>query len=273
MKLKKLTSAVAVSLMLASGAALAEPFYINVNNFDTSPAAGTDGVTADIYQLAVDFNATSTFTDDDGTAGLSVGDSVTDSGFGTVSNYLNSSGTAITGTENNEGVGGSHSLIFEYDDLAGTIAIIDTTANPDGILASYTSGTIHVYNDDNFDGDSTGEQEVLTLEVFSSAGTVGNAIIFATVSFADPGTWFFASDDADWSSLVVAINMRLDTNVDPTTDPVLIGQDGNGNDVYERTGTYNGSVEFSRVPEPDVLALLGIGLVGLGIGRRMKKST
>lgn len=272
MKLKKLTGALATSLLLASGSALAEPFYINVNNFDTTPLGGTDGVTANIFELSVDFFSTSTYTDDDGNAGITVGDSVNDVGSGTVSAYLNSGGSAIVGGEGNEGVGVTHSLRFDYNNLAGTIGAIDNLASPIGILANFTSGTINVYNDNNADGDNTdaGEGQILTLNVFASAGTIGNAIIFATVANPQAGTWFFA-DGTDWSNLVVAINMRLDTNVDPQSEPVFAGV-VNGFDTYSRGSNLNGSVSFNRVPEPGVLALLGIGLVGIGLGRRAKKA-
>jgi hypothetical protein len=273
MKPNKFLVALAASSMFASGAAMAEPFYINVNNFDTTPAFDinvpgfppTDGLTSLIYQLGVNWTATSLFTDDDGVAGITVGDSVLDSGFGTVSSYLDSNANAIGGVENNEGVGVFHQLRFSYDDLIGTVAFNDGAG---GILAQYTSGTINVYNDNNVDGDTTdvGEKLLMSLNVFTSGGTVGNVIIYATVGFVDPGSFFFPVAQ-DWSSLTVAINARIDSNI----DPLLPTQIGNTNQ-YIRTSTLDGSVSFNRVPEPGVLALLGIGLIGLGAARRAKKA-
>jgi hypothetical protein len=274
MKLNKFAAVLAASSMFASGAAMAEPFYINVNNFDTSPAIDvdllpavvpTDGLTSLIYQLGVNWTATSLLTDDDGDAGITVGDSVLDTGFGTVSSYLDSDANAISGSENNEGVGVFHQLRFSYNDLIGSVAFNDGAG---GILAQYTSGTINVYNDNNVDGDTTdvGEKLLMSLNVFTSGGTVGNVIIYATVGFVDPGSFFFPVAE-DWSSLTVAINARIDSNI----DPLLPTQIGNTNQ-YTRTSTLDGSVAFNRVPEPGVLALLGIGLIGLGAARRAKKA-
>ena len=264
MKFKKLLGAVAAAAALASGSAFATPFTINVNAFDTTPLGFTDGITGQVHQLGLNWQATSIFTDDNGVAGLNVGDSVLDTGFGAVNTYLGAGAQPVAGGfEGNEGVGGSHLLRFSYSDLMGKIAFNDGLGN---ILANYTSGTINIFNDNNVDGDTTdvGEGLLMRLDVFNSTGTVGNVIIFAKVGFVDPGVFFFNGVN-DWADSTVAINARIDSNIDALV-PTQIGQ----SNQFTRTSTLDGSASFD-VPEPGMLALLGLGLVGIGFARRNKK--
>lgn len=260
MKFKTILGALAVSSVMASGSALATPFTINVNAFDPTPiGGGTDGVTGLIHELGLNWSATSVFTDDNGVAGINIGDSVLDTGFGSINTYLGAGAQALTGREANEGVGVSHLMTFDYNNLVGTVAATD---GGNGILANYTSGRINVYYNDLDNPLVNGV--AMTLDVFNSTGTIGNLILFSKVTYVNPNTFFF-NGVTDWNDLTVAITSRLDFNLDP--EPLT--QIGNTNQ-YTRTATLDGSASFN-VPEPGVLALMGLGLVGIGFSRRNKK--
>jgi hypothetical protein len=259
---KKLAGAMAISMAFASGAAFASPFYQNVNAWDTSPVtnppAATDGKTGIMDEMQVNWKATSVYTDTNGSGGVNVGDAVVDSGAGTVGGYL-LGGINLLGFEATEGLGLYHSLNFDYSNMTGNVVMMLSASQ---ILAHYTSGTIDLWGDKDADGGK--DIKLLTLNVFNSDGTIGNFNIYSTVAYAAPGVWFFPPA-TDWSTSVVTINSRIDTNLDKGGVPAL-QPDG----TYMRTSLLNGSVEF--VPEPASIALMGLGLLGLGLSRRNKKA-
>ncbi len=257
MNFRKMVSAAVIAGAFASSAAMATPFVIKADNF--RPAIGTDGLTALIEQLGVNWRATSTFTDNNGVAGINFGDSVLDTGVGSVNAYLGAGG-ALQTAETNEGLNFNHSINFSYSDLMGTVAFNDGAG---GILANYTSGNISIFLNNN------PANELMRLSVTGSAGTVGNLLLFATVEDVIDDTFFFNGTD-DWAGLEVVINSRIDFNLDPVA-PRAAGQNELGQNLFQRTSTLDGSVAFD-VPEPGILALLGLGLAGLGFSRRAKKS-
>jgi len=260
--MKRSTIILALGLGLAgSGSAMAEQFYNCVGgDFNGDGNACTQNVD----QYGISWNASSTYTDSNNNGVVDVGETVVDSGSGGVDSLLLGGVplTEISGGDT-ENYGTNWGLTFSYNDLTGTVAYTDGGS---GILASYTSGTINVYYSDTLGATNV---LALTIDISSSTGTIGNFLLYGDVTYAASNLFYFA-DNSEWSSLLgapVTIAARIDTNVDTNVVPSPCGTGF----LCRNDVTLNGSVEFARVPEPGTVALLGMGLLGLGLSRRRTK--
>ena len=263
MKFKKLFSALAVASAFVAGGAQAAPITVNVGTFDPTPAAGTNGITA-LANLGLNWIATSNYTDTNGSGTLNAGDLVTDSGAGSVSYLSPVTNAALFGAEANEGNGFTHNMLFDYSNLAGVVAVNDGAG---GIGAFYNSGTINVWGDHDVDGIK--DTLLMTLGVIGSSGTVGNFSLYTKVLTAADDVFFY-NGVTDFADMLLALNVIVG-EADFNVDPLIPTAAGGSPLTWTRTTDLNGNLQFN-VPEPGALALLGLGLFGLGAVRRNKKS-
>ena len=151
----------------------------------------------------------------------------------------------------------------------------------DGILGVggpvYTGGTFDIWFDDKIN--NANDRIVLKGSLLGSDLQAANLNLFFDISFAEQGFLFIERSpgnfiDAFDLTSVVDKEFVLDTNVNPpipTLNQLLPVNDGNNNGRPSavRQTTLDGSIT-AEIPEPGTIALLGLGLFGLGMARRRR---
>lgn len=152
----------------------------------------------------------------------------------------------------------------------------------DGVLTAtgpvYTGGFLDVYFND-LSTASLYDTKVLRASLTSSNIEAANLTLFFNITFALDNFLYISNGSSfiDAADVIPSGNyatMRLDTNVDPaipTPDQLLLVNDDDGNPWAVRQARLDGS-DTAAIPEPSVIALMGIGMLGLGLRFRSQKA-
>ncbi|MBA6295163.1 PEP-CTERM sorting domain-containing protein [Colwellia sp. MB02u-9] len=288
--MKKLISTL-IALSIAgsfAGSASADEFYIDIgsNQGGNANTANGPNTTGWLDQLSFLYESTSVITDGGvgGANALSVGDTILSAGGVNNGNFVDPTGISnnlIDGFEPSETTFGGPSnngfgpasplqwgLTFGFPDLAGTW---------NGSGFDYTSGTISMYYYDNTMTNLAGFVRLFDLQV-SSGGDTGNSTVLngqlvnfnalSSVNGVDAADVFnfalgsFGELSGPPNNQIVSFNASQDTQA--------IGALQFAGGQAEFAASHNGSINFSQVPEPASIAILGLGLLGFAGAKRRK---
>ncbi len=288
--MKTLSKAVlGASILASSTSVFATDFFYDVG------AAGAPGTAVDAntltgvaQQFAFSANTETVQFDDDGNPGLTVGDTFSDSGNAFITGLI---APVVIDDEGLDSFGG-YELTATWTGLTGTVTSFDGVNQK----TSYDSGTvISFYLDTALNrnsngtlalGDDTGYTDglkVLELTILGGTGSntfnagvfeQGSSLIFGEITFALEDFFFFdfngdgiadTTADADANDLLDGGVIALSWNLDQNTDNVVVIPEGDPltPELFTVLSDHDGSVDFT-VPEPGTLALMGLGLLGMG---------
>jgi hypothetical protein len=303
--MKKLTLSVLMALGMAASSANATGIYIDVqHDYDGVLADGDANTTTDVFtQMAAQFNSVSDVSNPSGNSSkggflnfAAAGDQFTDKGWGIINGFL---GPQVSTANELVPLVSNPQLTFWFDNIQGHY--VDNGIG--GIAPVYTAGDIHFMFDSsvlngaaftkaNYDpGNYTAANEakfkdgleILTLSNVHGGPDLNDAltlVLNSEVSFAKKGWWFteFGEDFDKLISKAIKIAFRTDFNDDQSVSNIGVGctvdtngdgkKDSNCTNVL-RESNHNGSTNF-EVPEPSIVALLGIGLLGMGLRQQRK---